>query len=118
MTKKNLLKIEKKSGYNWIRFPAAIKPQEYLLLKNKFESILTGKKDQIVIDLSDIDFIYSPIISLCLFLWKKIDKSGGTLSMVNASTKCVKQFEEMKICDVIEIYGNEKEFIASNKDKK
>lgn len=106
------LKMENRKGYLWVTFPGEIKRGNTQQIQNRIESSLTGKNDQIVLDLSNISNIYSVTVNLILQLRKLITESEGSLCLVNISKKCQSQIQLMHLDEVLTIYQSEKEICS------
>ncbi len=111
MRKKGLLKIGEKMGFKWIYFPELIKLKDCSTLGKNIESVLTGKKDHIVIDLKKTEFIYSPIINIIISTWKIVNKTKGSLTIVNAKNGNYDKFVDGNINKIFPVFKDEKEFL-------
>ena len=112
MAKAHKLQIETKNEHLWITLPDLIDMDNYLQIRNRIEAILTDKENKVVIDLSNSESINSLLIGLILHSRKIVKQNCGVFYLVNVSENCIIKFQALFLDKIVQIYGDENEFIA------
>lgn len=66
-------------------------------LRNKLKTIVTNGTKSLEVDLTNINMVDSTGIGLLISLYNSLQKNGGKLSVVHASTDLLELFKSMRI---------------------
>ena len=106
MTKNNP-DIKRKKGYTLIRLPGTITTDSIFLIENRIESVITKENNQIALDLSSIQSVYSILITLILHIENQVSQAEGMLYLVNVHESCYTQLKTINLDKVFQIYEKE-----------
>lgn len=95
-------KIE--DGHFELRLPNMIKGERVLQIENRIDVMLEKEICRVDLDMSDVQNIYSVLITVIMRTKKKITKKGGLLYLINVSDRCRKQLESMNLDKVLPIH--------------
>lgn len=70
------------------------------------ENALAGGRDQVLLDLSGVNYINSAGLRELVHIWKRVQQMGGTLTVVNPSSYVQKVMELVGLDTVIAIYAD------------
>lgn len=113
MTQPVPVKIENKLDYLWITLPSVLNMDNYQWVEEQINSRVQGKNLKVVIDLIEIQYLYSSGIGLLIRLRKNIVKYNGSLWLVNVNEKCKDNLLSMKLDKIFTIYSTDLEFELS-----
>lgn len=113
MTQPIPVKIENKVDYIWVTLPRTLNMDNYTQVEERINSNVQGKNLKVVIDLIDIQYLYSSGIGLLIRLRNNIAKNNGSLWLVNVNEKCKDNLTSMKLDKIFTIYSTDLEFELS-----
>jgi anti-anti-sigma factor len=109
----NRFVIEHRLGYCWVILPAGIAAQEYARIEDGIDKQLTGKKDRVVIDFSNVSALYSSGLGILIRIQKKIAHGGGVMALVNVSQKVSDLLVSLHLDKIFPLYSTDVEFEIS-----
>jgi anti-anti-sigma factor len=105
--------IEMRNGYVWVTLPAVIVAENAKLLEGRIEAGLSRKNKRLVLDLRDVQDLYSAGIGLLVRLRKKAGALKGFLCLVNVSERFRELLESIHLDRIFLIYATDIEFKLS-----
>lgn len=86
------------------------------LLKETVNSFVASGKRNVVIDLIQLDYIYSDSINVIMFLNKKITDVGGYLALLSPRPEVVQILQKAGIYDALRVFNSEEEALRVSED--
>jgi anti-anti-sigma factor len=109
----NRLIVEKRLGYTWVILPGGIATQEYASIEDAILKNLTGKKDRVVVDFSQVRALYSSGLGILIRLQKLIAKGDGVIALVNVAQKIYDLLVSLNLDKIFPLYSTDVEFEIS-----
>jgi stage II sporulation protein AA (anti-sigma F factor antagonist) len=81
--------------------------------KEKIENHLDSEVNNLILNLQTIDFIDSSGIGAILSIYKRIEKRGGKMAIINISPTLKRVFEVSGVLNVIDVYANRREAVKN-----
>lgn len=113
MAKKKKFAITRENGFLRIVLPDSIGMDESVEIEKEITSQLSDKKEQIIIDFSMTNTLYSSGMGLLIRLQKIEKEAANQISIVNVSRKLRNYFESLKLDRVFKIFATDVEFDLS-----
>jgi anti-anti-sigma factor len=110
MNDEEIVFCEERSGFLWFRFLREITMDTYHPAEEKIMAQLTGSADRLVLDFSNVRYLYSSGIGFIVRLQKIVSGQGGVVCLVNVSQKIRQIFESNNLDKVIPIYATDVEW--------
>ncbi len=82
-------------------------------VKKAFENILNDKKDKVIINLKEVNYVDSSGLATIVEILKNLRTYGGKLKLTNLSPKVLGLFEITKLDKLFDIMAGEEEAINS-----
>jgi anti-anti-sigma factor len=86
------------------------------LLKETVNSFLASGKRNVVIDLMQLDYIYSDSINVIMFLNKRITDVGGCLALLCPRPEVVQILQKAGIYNALRVFNSEDEVLRTSED--
>lgn len=86
------------------------------LLKETVSSFFASGKRNVVIDLVQLDYIYSDSINVIMFLIKGITDVGGCLALLSPRPEVVQILQKAGIYDALRVFNSEEEVLRTSED--
>lgn len=113
MAKKKKVAITRENGFLRIVLPDSIGMDESVEIEKEVTSQLSDKKEQIIIDFSMTNTLYSSGMGLLIRLQKIEKEAANQISIVNVSRKLRNYFKSLKLDRVFKIFATDVEFDLS-----
>ena len=111
--KEKKVTITRENGFLRIVLPDSIGMDESVEIEKEITSQLSDKKEQIIIDFSMTNTLYSSGMGLLIRLQKITKDAASLISIVNVSKKLRNYFESLKLDRVFKIFATDVEFDLS-----
>jgi anti-anti-sigma factor len=108
--------VERKQGFVWATLPESLTVDNYIAIENAIKPFLSGANDNLVLDFSKTEHVYSSGIGMLVRLHKMISQVKGTFNLVNVSEKLRKLFAEVRLDRIFKIYATDVEFEISREE--
>jgi anti-anti-sigma factor len=109
--------IEKRHGCLWIILPHFIDMDNYEKIEQTIAPELVESSKRIVLDFSKTDMLFSSGLGVIIRLQKRINELGGTLFLVNFSTKLKDALDAVGLEKIFKAFQTEEEFKESLQNK-
>lgn len=83
------------------------------VIRKSLEKVVSGKKNKVLVNLSDVQYVDSSGLATMVELLKNIRAYGGKLKVCNMSAKIKSLFEMTKLDRLFEILPSEEDAIKS-----
>ncbi len=97
------LQIDKSGSSITIKLPNAIRVKGLVAIEQQIVSALTSDIKQVLLDFSDIQNVYSILLTLLVRFQRKVKMMGGTMELINMPSECARQFVELNLDKVFTI---------------
>lgn len=100
-------KVEKRADGARILIRGAVKRDLSLSLSDALEKLVDRKTPNIILDLSQVDFLDSSCLGLIIFTSKRMKAYGGTLSIQHPAAAIQELLAESRLSRVVQILEEE-----------
>jgi len=107
------IEVQERLGYIWIILPENLNVATLGALEKTILSQLTGTADQVVLDLSRVQALYSSALGVLIRVRKQVGEEGGVVCLVNVNTSLVTMLESLNLNKVFPVYATDVEFEIS-----
>ena len=90
--------------YTIINIPGRISPEILLSIKQKFEQLIRETEASYVLNMENVDNLFSSTLSVMMHIYKVVGSMGGTLAMVNVAPSVQTALEFLKITTEIPVF--------------
>jgi anti-anti-sigma factor len=83
-------------------------------LRPRFEELVEQRDSDIVVDLSEVDFMDSSGIGALVFMFKRLTSKGRKLAIITGSGQPMQMIEYLRINRTVTTYPDYSTFVAAN----
>lgn len=108
--------IKERMGCTWVVLPAAVNAENVRTVEERVVEEHTGQARRLVLDLGDVDFLYSCAMGMLIRLRQRFGDVPDSVVLVNVSPKVRQMLETVNLHKLFKVYATDVEFEISEGD--